>query len=867
MKKRIASFVLIVIMLLSVFAVTSFALITPGKPVYGKASGYGSKFTLTGNQANDVIAVAKAQVYKKGSELGYSSAWCDAFVIDCARIANVSANVIPNKRGCKALYDAIISKGGVKVTSPKVGDVVLYYCKICKNYPHIGFYAGSGYTCEGNVGGSVSNSDRKKMFYCDGSGHTSYDTIQSLYVRPNYANAVVHTLSFYANGGSGTMATDKVVSGASFTLPKNNFICQGYTFAGWNAKRSDGKWFCGSDGWRSDNEIAANNYTKSVYSDGWSGIFNSSWTSGTTGAISVTYYAQWKRAEYTVNLFSNHSGKNYMCNSDFRILDTTLYLSRDSSVYTLSVDEGRTADYGALKIVGSSAGSSSKDLVWCTSTMGGISEGYVGDNKTMTLSFWAKSSVAGAKLYIRFGYQSTDAYETVSLTTDWKKYSITFVKDEICGSCLHPYFDKAGTFYISELQLEDGGVATSFVVEPKAYTQMNFIAGQSYSGLPVAKRDGYAFEGWYTSASGGTKITDDTDVMYGRVNFYAHWSKVEAHKHIYTNACDNSCNICDAKRTSQHAYSNACDTTCNVCGGKRSISHSYKTSTSKATLTKNGKSVTECSICGNVKSSTAIYSPKTFTLSATKYTYNGKVKTPSVTVKDSKGKVLKKDTDYTVKYESGRKLPGKYTVTVTFKGKYSGTKKLNFNIIPEKIKSFTVSQTTDTVTIKWSKIAGVDAYRVYKYNSKTKKYDKVTDVKGTSVKIKSLKSGTVYNFKVRGYKKDEETIGGVHSDEIITATKCRKTSIKKITSSGKKINLTWSKISEATGYQVVYSTSKNFTESTTKKVNVKKASTIKATLKSLRKGKKYYVKVRAYKTADGKKIYSAYSAVKNVKVK
>ncbi|MBQ9913945.1 MAG: hypothetical protein IJO73_06940 [Clostridia bacterium] len=72
MKKRIASFVLIVIMLLSVFAVSSFAVITPGKPVYGKASGYGSKFTLTGNQANDVIAVAKAQVYKKGSELGYS---------------------------------------------------------------------------------------------------------------------------------------------------------------------------------------------------------------------------------------------------------------------------------------------------------------------------------------------------------------------------------------------------------------------------------------------------------------------------------------------------------------------------------------------------------------------------------------------------------------------------------------------------------------------------------------------------------------------------------------------------------------------------------------------------------------------------
>ncbi len=325
--------------------------------------------------------------------------------------------------------------------------------------------------------------------------------------------------------------------------------------------------------------------------------------------------------------------------------------------------------------------------------------------------------------------------------------------------------------------------------------------------------------------------------------------------------------ISKATCTKKGSIKYSCSCGYSYMASSEKTAHTYKTVTAKAMLNKNGKTETKCTVCDFVKSSSTIYSPKTFTLSATKYTYNGKVKTPSVTVKDSKGKVLKKDTDYTVKYESGRKLPGKYTVTVTFKGKYSGTKKLNFNIIPEKIKKFTVSQTTDTVTVKWSKITGVDAYRVYKYNSKTKKYDKVTDVKGTSVKIKGLKPGTVYNFKVRGYKKDEETIGGVHSDEIITATKCRKTSIKKITSSGKKINLTWSKISEATGYQVVYSTSKNFTESTTKKVNVKKASTVKATLKSLKKGKKYYVKVRAYKTADGKKIYGAYSAVKNIKVK
>ena len=42
-------------------------------------------------------------------------------------------------------------------------------------------------------------------------------------------------------------------------------------------------------------------------------------------------------------------------------------------------------------------------------------------------------------------------------------------------------------------------------------------------------------------------------------------------------------------------------------------------------------------------------------LSATTYTYNGKVQKPSVTVKDSKGKALKNGTDYTVSYPKGMK--------------------------------------------------------------------------------------------------------------------------------------------------------------------------------------------------------------------
>ena len=64
---------------------------------------------------------------------------------------------------------------------------------------------------------------------------------------------------------------------------------------------------------------------------------------------------------------------------------------------------------------------------------------------------------------------------------------------------------------------------------------------------------------------------------------------------------------------------------------------------------------------------------KSVSLSTTTYTYDGKVKKPKVTAKDKKGKKIAAKY-YTVKYPSGRKNVGTYTVKVKFKGKYKGTK-------------------------------------------------------------------------------------------------------------------------------------------------------------------------------------------------
>ena len=71
-----------------------------------------------------------------------------------------------------------------------------------------------------------------------------------------------------------------------------------------------------------------------------------------------------------------------------------------------------------------------------------------------------------------------------------------------------------------------------------------------------------------------------------------------------------------------------------------------------------------------------------------------------------------------------------------------------------------------------------------------------------------------------------------------------------------------SKVNYAEGYKIYMATSKNGAYK-----YVGKTSKLKFTKKSLKKGKTYYFKVRAYKTLGGKNIYGAYSSVKKVKVK
>ena len=310
---------------------------------------------------------------------------------------------------------------------------------------------------------------------------------------------------------------------------------------------------------------------------------------------------------------------------------------------------------------------------------------------------------------------------------------------------------------------------------------------------------------WFADATGSVEITDKTSVKIPAPGHTAgtewksddtnHWhecsrchDKKDEAAHDY--GSDNVCDTCGYYKTVPHTHNltlvAAKAATC-TDGGKEAyykcegcgkfyedvlgtkeitdlaswgniakIAHTTKQTVTKATPTANGKIVNYCSVCKKTLSTTVIPKASSKKLKATSLTYNGKVRTPKVIVKDRTGKTLVKNTDYTVSYAKGRKYVGKYTVKITFKGKYSGTKTLYFTIKPKATSISSLKAGSKKFTVKWKKQATqTTGYQVqYSASSKFSKAKTVTVGKNTTVskKISKLSGKKKYYVRVRTYK-------------------------------------------------------------------------------------------------------------------
>lgn len=123
-------------------------------------------------------------------------------------------------------------------------------------------------------------------------------------------------------------------------------------------------------------------------------------------------------------------------------------------------------------------------------------------------------------------------------------------------------------------------------------------------------------------------------------------------------------------------------------------------------------------------------------------------------------------------------------------------------------------------------------------------------------------------YTSQGYDVYTCSCGASYTTNYKAVKKLGKVNLKSVSSARKKhtIKASWDKKSGANGYQIYYSRNKNFKKLSAKKI-VKGGKKTSYVGKNFTKGRKYYVKVRAYKNVNGRKVYGKWSNVKSVKCK
>lgn len=273
----------------------------------------------------------------------------------------------------------------------------------------------------------------------------------------------IYTLTFNANGGSGSMSDQQVLYGVSTAIKPNTFTRTGYTFAGWNAYRvSDGTWrYRNPDDsndyvWcKKDTQPAGFVLAKLLDGGKWSKLANSGDT--------VILYAVWTPIEYNMTLTPSASSVS---------LDLA---GTNTASFTLYVGGSgpSTVLFGVQNMSNPQIASYSKEI----------------NGRTITITMTGKQK---GSTDIVFRLVNGDTGEnlttcTVMVYVDAPTYTLT-------------YDAQGGT------------------VSPSSKT---FTYGEEIGALPTPTRTGYSFNGWYTTS--GLQVSPNT-VLSGNTTIFAHWT-------------------------------------------------------------------------------------------------------------------------------------------------------------------------------------------------------------------------------------------------------------------------------------------------------------------------------------------------------
>lgn len=214
--------------------------------------------------------------------------------------------------------------------------------------------------------------------------------------------------------------------------------------------------------------------------------------------------------------------------------------------------------------------------------------------------------------------------------------------------------------------------------------------------------------------------------------------------------------------------------------------------------------------------------------------------------------------------------PGKHVIkvkTVGYGKLDSDVTTFTYNVVLGNVEGFkAASSGYNSITLRWNSNPGATGYEIYrKSGSSYVRIKTITSSGITSYRNTGLKTGTTYYYKIRAISADTEG-QKVQSNYASASVKpVPATPTVSLKAGSRKATVKWSRVSGASGYQVVRSLKKSSGFKTAKTVT--SGSRTYYVNKKLKKGKTYYFKVRAYRKVSGKKIYGSYSTVKAVRVR
>ena len=248
-----------------------------------------------------------------------------------------------------------------------------------------------------------------------------------------------------------------------------------------------------------------------------------------------------------------------------------------------------------------------------------------------------------------------------------------------------------------------------------------------------------------------------------------------------------------------------------------------------------------------------------------------------------------------LKYNATGVKPGQYTLNVTDKSSTYAPFSTSFALTTDNVVAVYNNNAKAPALVAAKDVQADDFANFVKniqkvsvngkeYEASGKRAVKLINEDGTLVTTAdALKAEGTYNIVVTatGYNKtleftytNKSATTATKPAATTTATKPAVKPVKKVTvkkqtakvkAGKKKLTVTWKKDKNVSGYQIKIATKKNFKGAKT--YTVKSYKTYKKVIKKLKAKKKYFVKVRAYKTVGKSKVYGAYSAVRSCKVK